>query len=39
MRLIDFVFCVLCFFPSDSEREKSDITRVFWLATVASQVI
>ena len=37
MRLIDFVFCVLCFFPSDSEREKSDSRQNFWLAIVASQ--
>ena len=37
MRLIDFVFCVLCFFPSDSEREKIIVNRIFWLAIVASQ--
>ena len=39
MRLIDCIFCLLCFFPSDSVRDKSDVTRVFWLAIVASQVI
>ena len=37
IKLLDILFCVLCFFPSDIEREKSDITRVFWPAIVASQ--
>lgn len=37
MRLIDFVFCVLCFFPSDSEKEKIIVSRIFWPAIVASQ--
>ena len=39
MRLLDIVFCLLCFFPSDSEREKITVNRVYWLAIVASQVI
>ena len=37
MRLLDILFCVLCFFPSDSEREKITVSRVFWFAIVASQ--
>jgi hypothetical protein len=39
MRLLDIVFCLLCFFPSESEREKIIVNRIFWLAIVASQVI
>lgn len=37
MRFIDCVLCIVCFFPSDSEREKIIVNRVFWLAIVASQ--
>jgi hypothetical protein len=39
MRFIDCVLCIVCFFPSGIEREKIAVNRVFWLATVASQVI
>ncbi len=37
LKLLDILFCVLCFFPSDSEREKITVNRIFWLAIVASQ--
>lgn len=37
LKLLDCFFCLLCFFPSDSEREKVIVSRVFWLAIVASQ--
>ena len=36
MRLLDFVFCVLCFY-STQENMPLNVARVFWLAQTIEQ--